>query len=240
VTFRVNHLTTEELELALATAPMPDLYPVSDEADQQVLHPLRPGHRAAYLAGHGSTIDLPDGRYLRVAIQRLETRRDEDVEDGTTRCITLSIPKMVAYILGGGDLREIPFEQITELAAEVDRAISLQSYVDERPDGTPEARPWEQEVLDCINRLLPPMNGRQGLLPAQAVRAVGMARALLDGQKTVFGLMEMGYGKAQPIHAKVLTPNGWRRMGEIHKKLRAGTADFRRQRKPVSPFLLDS
>ncbi len=215
MTFRVNHLTPQELERLLAATPLPDLYPVSGESERQVLHPLRPGHRAAYLAGHGSTIDLPDGRYLRVAIQRLETRREEEVEDGTTRCITLSIPKMVAYILGRGDLREIPFEQITELAADIDRAISLQSYVEERPDGTPEAQPWEQEVVDRINRLLPPMNGRQGLLPAQAVRAVGMARTLLDGQKTVFGLMEMGYGKAQPLHAKVLTPNGWRVMGEI-------------------------
>jgi hypothetical protein len=195
ITFRVNHLTPQQLERFLAATPLPDLYPVSGEADQRVLHPLHPGHRAAYLAGHGSTIDLPDSSYLRVAIHRLETRREEETEDGAVRCITLSIPKMLAYVLEHGNLREIPFEQITEMAADIDRAISLQSYVEERPDGTPEAQPWEQEVLDHINCLLPPMNGRQGLLPAQAVRAVGMARALLDGQKAVFGLMEMGFGK---------------------------------------------
>jgi hypothetical protein len=202
VKFRVNHLTQDELELALTHAPLPDLYAVSDEADQQVLHPLRPGHRAAYLAGHGSTIVLPDRRYLRVAIQRLETQREEELEDGATQRITLSIPKMMAYILEGGNLREIPFEQISELAADIDHAISLRAHVEESPDGTPETQAWERAVLDRIDGLLPPMNGRQGLLPAQAVRAVGMARALLAGQKTVFGLMQMGYGKT-PISLTV-------------------------------------
>lgn len=194
VIFRVNQLSHQEIEGALAASPLPYLYPVSDEANQQVLHPLRPGHRAAYLAGHGSTIELPDGRYLRVAIQRTETQREEDMDDGTLRRVTLSIPRMMAYQLERGELREIPFEQLTDLAADIDRAISLQAYVEEGSDGMPVVHPWERAVLEDIDSRLPPMNGQQGLLPAQAVRAVGMARALLEGQKTVLGLMEMGYG----------------------------------------------
>lgn len=202
VTFRVNQLNHQEIEGALAASPLPNLYPVSDEADQQVLHPLRPGHRAAYLAGHGSTIELPDGRYLRVAIQRTETQREEETEDGALRRVTLSIPRMMAYQLERGKLREIPFEQLTDLAADIDRAISLRAHVEEGSDGKPVVHPWERTVLEGIDSRLPPMNGRRGLLPAQAVRAIGMARALLEGQKTVLGLMEMGYGKT-PISLTV-------------------------------------
>ena len=218
VTFRVTYVTPEDLQTALLTTPMPDLYPVSGEAEQAVIHPLRAGHRAAYLAGHSGTIALPDGRYLRVAIQRVETKREEEDEDGKVRKSVLSFPKMTAYILSprssgvNGDLNEIPFEQITDLAGDIDQAISLKSHVEERPDGMPEVAAWEQAVLEQINARLPVLNGRQGLLPPQAVRAVGMARALRaaptrctgrpsaaptrqGGQKAVFGVMEMGYGK---------------------------------------------
>jgi len=46
------------------------------------------------------------------------------------------------------------------------------------------------------------MGGQRGLLPPQAVRAVGMARALLGDEKAVFGVKEMGYGKT-PISLAV-------------------------------------
>jgi len=195
VQFRVTYLTADEMQAALAKAPLLELYPAGAEAGRRVIHPLRAGHRAAYLAGHNGTLSLPGGKLLRVSIQRTQIQREDETEDGQTRRITLSAPKMVASILEDHALREIPFEQLTELAAEIDQAISLQTCVDEQPDGKPVTQAWEQAVLAQINARLPRLGDHQGLLPAQAVRAVGMARALLDGEKAVFAVMEMGVGK---------------------------------------------
>ncbi|MGD8753732.1 MAG: helicase-related protein, partial [Anaerolineales bacterium] len=73
--------------------------------------------------------------------------------------------------------------------------LAMQTYVEEDESGWPVTKAWEDLVLSQISARLPEMQGKRGLLPPQAVRAVGMARALLDGEKTVFGVMAMGYGK---------------------------------------------
>ncbi|MBL7164502.1 MAG: hypothetical protein ISS57_18100, partial [Anaerolineales bacterium] len=64
--FRVSWLTEEERADALANTPLSLLYQDAFAKRQKVIHPLRPGHRAAYLAGYAATLHLPQG-YLRVA-----------------------------------------------------------------------------------------------------------------------------------------------------------------------------
>lgn len=52
--------------------------------------------------------------------------------------------------------------------------------------------------------------------PAQAEAAKALARAFFDErQRAAYVCGEMGVGKAQPLHAKILTPDGWRLMGDI-------------------------
>ncbi len=196
--FRVSWLTEDERADALASSPLQALYQDEVTKRQKVIHPLRPGHRAAYLAGYAATLKISQG-YLRVAVREEESRKA--VGDNQTRIVRG--PKMTSYLLSKADgLVELPFEDLPEYAEEIDKAISLETYVDEDAQSWPAAHAWEEAVLDRINARLPEMNGRRGLLPPQAVRAVGMARALLAGEKTVFGIMQMGYGKS-PISLTV-------------------------------------
>jgi len=189
--FRVSWLEQEERADALKNTPLPLLYQDATVKQQKVIHPLRPGHRAAYLAGYAATLQLPQG-YLRVAVRESESRKS--LGDNRTRIVRG--PKMTSYLLSQEQgLVELPFEDLPAYAEEIDKAISLQTYVDEDERGWPVTRTWEDVILDRINARLPELNGKRGLLPPQAVRAVGMARALLDGEKGVFGVMEMGTGK---------------------------------------------
>jgi len=212
--FQVSWLTEDECADALASSSLPVLYQDEVTKRQKVIHPLRPGHRAAYLAGYAATLKIPLGPalsgaegYLRVAVREDESRKS--LGDNQTRIVRG--PKMTSYLLSTGDgLVELPFEDLPEYAEEIDKAISMETYVDEDKQGWPVTQGWEEEVLDQINSRLPEMPvlskvegiGRRGLLPPQAVRAVGMARALLDGEKAVFGIMQMGYGKS-PISLTV-------------------------------------
>jgi len=188
--FQVSWLEQEERADALKNTPLPLLYQDATVKQQKVIHPLRPGHRAAYLAGYAATLQLPQG-YLRVAVRESESRKAL----GKNQTRIVRGPKMTSYLLSKElGLVELPFEDLPACAEEIDKAISPQTYVDEDGRDWPVTQAWEDVVLDRINARLPELNGKRGLLPPQAVRAVGMARALLDGEKGVFGVMEMGTG----------------------------------------------
>lgn len=196
-TFHKIALEPEDIAEALQHGPEPlDLLPGGAREEFRPLHPLRPGHRAAMLAAMQRTIHLEDGTALRVFLQHaVEETLEEDEEEGRMIRRTTHRPEMSLWVMDQQGLRQEPFSLLVNYAAAIDRALRVQARVEERPDGWPQAEPWEEEVLRRIGQRLPPMGGRQGLLPAQAVRAVGMARALLDGERVVFGVMEMGYGK---------------------------------------------
>ena len=204
--FRVSWLDQEERASALEDTSLPLLYQDATVKQQKVIHPLRPGHRAAYLAGYAATLSLPQGPalsgvegYIRVAVRESESRKSL----GENRTRIVRGPKMTSYLLSREQgLVELPFEDLPAYAEEIDKAISLETYVDEDERGWPVTQAWEDDVLDLINARLPVLNGRRGLLPPQAVRTVGMTRALLDGEKGVFGVMEMGVGKT-PISLAV-------------------------------------
>ena len=190
-TFRYLSLSDEERFQVLQNTPLPTLYPDVTVEKNQVIHPLRAGHRAAYLAGYGATLSLPQEGYLRVAVRTEKVR--QRVDEKTTKII--HGPRMTSYILSPNGLTELPFEELPKLAQQIDKALSVQTHVEENEQGWPVTTTWEDEILDQINECLPEMNGKRGLLPPQAVRSVGMARALLAGEKAVFGVMEMGWGK---------------------------------------------
>ncbi len=194
--FRVTTLTDEERQQVLTGTPLPVLYPDITAEGNQVIHPLRAGHRAAYLAGYGATIPLTEGPalsaqgaawdvegFLRVAVRREEIRKE--VDEKTTKVI--QAPRMTSYLLSSKGLEEQPFEELPKLAQEIDAALAMQTYVEEDEYGWPATAPWEDQVLAQINTRLPEIRGRRGLLPPQAVRAVGMARALLAKEKAVYG-----------------------------------------------------
>jgi hypothetical protein len=188
--FRVISLTDEERCQVLESTPLPTLYSDITAERNRVIHPLRAGHRAAYLAGYGATIPLPQG-FLRVAVRREEIRKE--VDEKTTKII--QAPRMTSYLLSSKGLEEMPFEDLPDLAQEIDGALAMQTYVEEDESGWPVTEAWEDLVLAQISARLPEMQGKRGLLPPQAVRAVGMARALLDGEKPFLGSWRWGMEK---------------------------------------------
>ena len=195
----------EEADIApfLREGPAPlDLLAAEAGVEIRPLHPLRAGHRAAVLAAWRRTLALGDGRRIRVTVSQEEDVTEEEGEEGRLVRRTRVRPVLAFWVLDREGLRQEPFARLAEWAEEIDQALRLRARVEERPDGWPEAAPWEEAVLREISSRLPPLGGRQGLLPAQAVRAVGMARALLAGERAIWGVMEMGYGKT-PISLTV-------------------------------------
>lgn len=195
-------LEEEDMAEALAEGPEPlDLLTEASREEFHPLHPLRPGHRAMVLAAHRRTLHLPE-LDLRVTLRQVMTERVEQDEQGRRIRRVLIRPVLAVWVLDGRGLREEPFDRLADHAAAIDRLLRIRARVEEDERGWPRTEAWEAEVLEAIGRRLPPMGGRQGLLPAQATRAVGMARALLAGERAVFGVMEMGYGKT-PISLTV-------------------------------------
>ena len=121
MTFRVSWLDQEERAEALADTSLPLLYQDATVKQQKVIHPLRPGHRAAYLAGYAATLRLPQG-YLRVAVRGNESRKSL----GENRTRIVRGPKMTSYLLSREQgLVELPFEELPALAEEIYKEISL-------------------------------------------------------------------------------------------------------------------
>lgn len=73
-------------------------------------------------------------------------------------------------------------------------------------------------VLNSLSRgrVIPGLNGQTGLLPAQK-HAAAAALTRLEKARDCIVVGEMGVGKAQPLDAKVLTPSGWKCMGNIQE-----------------------
>ena len=70
-----------------------------------------------------------------------------------------------------------------------------------------------------LNRLsqqrpIPGLNGQSGLLPAQKHAAAAVLTRLETADEAIV-VGECGSGKAQPMDCKVLTPTGWKRMGDM-------------------------
>jgi len=199
-TLRVRAASLAAIREALAQGPSPaDLVAAAGGMGAgRPLHPPAPGHLAALLAHGGRSIVLPSGAVLRAAVRR-ERREDvaEDDEDREERTVRRVVDRPVLFLwrLDHGGLREIPFEELPALAGEIAAVLQVEARVRVRPDGMPETDPVEAAVLAQVAERLPPLRGRRGLLPAQAVRAVGMARALLDGERAVLAVLEMGFGK---------------------------------------------
>ena len=80
-----------------------------------------------------------------------------------------------------------------------------------------QAEPWEWAVFDPLSRTRRlPGRTETGLTDFQKHLAVALGRLCLNPRRGAgFCNAEMGSGKAQPLHAKLLTPTGWKTMNDI-------------------------
>jgi predicted ribonuclease YlaK len=76
-----------------------------------------------------------------------------------------------------------------------------------------------------VMRLKVPTAGVMGLRPRNKEQTFALELLLDDSVKLVTVLGKAGTGKAQPLDARVLTPDGWRRMGQIERGHRVMTPD---------------
>ena len=208
VLFRVSVVLERHISTAAEEAVWPNkmLYGPEEAHRLTTLHPVGAGHKAMLLIANRATVQMSDGPFVRVTSEMVETTTIKEVSDGgkvTKVEVTNRVPVAKVYRLANGQLEKLPLASLAEYADDVARAIDLHTYAITDAEGQPIMKPWEAEVLKTIARRLPRMGNHQGLFPPQATRAVAMARALLAGEKAVFGLMEMGYGKT-PISLSVL------------------------------------
>jgi len=208
LTFRVAVVLDGHFRRAAKAIPWPSrlLYGSESAGQLTTLHPVGAGHKAMLLIAHRATVRMSDGSWVRVTSEMVETTaKKEETAGGKKKMVTVTTRQPVArvYRLAEGDLEKLPLASIADYADEIARAIQLRTYALTDDAGAPALAPWEEKVLDTVGRRLPRLGTHQGLFPAQALRAVAMERALLAGEKAVFGLMEMGYGKT-PISLTVL------------------------------------
>ena len=189
-----------------ASWPSRLLYGNENASRLTTLHPVGAGHKAMLLIAHRATVKMSDGSLVRVTSEMVENTRTKEEKVGgkiKKQVVTTRQPVAKVYRLANGELEKLALASIADYADEIAKAIDLHTYAAYGENGQPVVKSWEADVLQTVASRLPKMGNHQGLFPAQAVRAVAMARALLDGQKAVFGLMEMGYGKT-PISLSVL------------------------------------
>jgi len=208
IAFKVRVVLEHHVEAMADELPWPErmLYGSGETHRLTTLHPVGAGHKAMLLVANRATVRMSDGSFLRVTSEMVETRsvKEENVGGKVKRVeVTTRQPAVKVYRLANGELEKLPLASLSEYADEVARAIDLHTYTSTDAEGSPQVSSWEAKVLETIGRRLPKMGDHQGLFPAQATRAVAMARALLAGEQAVFGLMEMGYGKT-PISLTVL------------------------------------
>ncbi len=206
--FRVGVLFDRHIKTAATRTDWPEqmLYGASDARRLTTLHPVGAGHKAMLLVANRATVQMSDDAFIRVTSEMIETKsiKEEKVGGKIRRVeVTTRQPVVKVYRLAKGELEKLPLASLAEYADEVARAINLHTYTTHAKDGYPVTEAWETKVLRVIDRRLPRMGQHQGLFPAQATRAIALARALLAGERAVFGLMEMGYGKT-PIALTVL------------------------------------
>ena len=203
VRFRVAVVLDKHIKHLAATLEWPTraLYGMETNHGLTTLHPVGAGHKAMLLIANRATVQMSDGAFLRVTSEMMQTKTTREEKVGgkvKKQIVTTRQPVIKVYRLAGGKLEKLPLSSLAEYADEVAQAIDLHTYAANNDFPAVEAK-----VLEAIARRLPKMGDHQGLFPAQALRAVAMARALLAGEKAVFGLMEMGYGKT-PISLSVL------------------------------------
>ncbi len=142
---------------------------------------------------------------------------DDDDDNGLTKVkIVEQFQTMLSTLSADGEfvthtdpaaIRDL-MEKYVEQLASIVQTRNVPQY-----DMKPEA--WEWAVFDNLSkgRRLPGRN-ETGLTDFQKHLATALGRLCLT-HGAGFINAEMGSGKAQPQHAKLLTPDGWRTMGNI-------------------------
>jgi len=188
------------------------------------LMPLKKGHLATLIAAgmlqnillendHGERV-LVKGRTYKVQ-EEVETAEEDEAEVVRDRFVT----EIIALDLNTGEHTQINdpsalaefIERWREvLVAQVQETFKPLYEFDLDAEG-----PRVNATLDGLskNRRLPE-RAETGLFPAQKHVSVALWKRLQTANSAIC-VGEMGTGKAQPVDAKVLTPHGWKFMGQI-------------------------
>ncbi|GIK53463.1 MAG: hypothetical protein BroJett014_24360 [Planctomycetota bacterium] len=188
------------------------------------LTPLKIGHMNSVIAaGHlNNQVLADDDERLLIKGRNYKVTRAEEYEeplpDGRTRVTHLETESVVTDITTVDSSGQVTSYKGAELEQFLQKWIAHLTGIVAR-----EYPPVYQFDLNGYGRLLnslskkrkiPGMNGKSGLLPAQKHAAAAILTRLETYSEAV-AIGEMGTGKAQGLDNKVLTPTGWKRMGDI-------------------------
>ncbi|MCC6605247.1 MAG: hypothetical protein IT327_18715 [Anaerolineae bacterium] len=200
------------------------LDPASTTVPLQPLTPLKIGHMNSIIAsGHLNNQRLvEDEEQLLIKGRSYKATRDEEfhepLPDGRTRVTHLATETVVTDITSINAVGEVINYKGAELERFLQKWIAQLTGIVAR-----EYPPIYQFDMNGYGRLLnslskqrkiPGMNGKSGLLPAQKHAAAAILTRL-ETYSEAIAVGEMGTGKAQGLDNKVLTPTGWKRMGDI-------------------------
>lgn len=197
--------------------------------------PLHPGQRVFRIAAgeiNGRTITIGGvphvikGSTIDEVIEWSEERTTERSHVTETRTVVRKLPIITAVALdGSGAIRQFAgSEGIAKLLADPAVSQALSEAVSEAapPTYRLDLEPWLAHMLAGIipKKALP--GYKAGVLPMQQHVIAAAVRAMTShdaawgrAPSSVVVAAEMGTGKAQPFDAKLLTPSGWKLMGNI-------------------------
>ena len=191
---------------------------------KQPVMPLKKGHIAMLMAsGMMGTLRLSDedgkpmlvkGRVVKVTEKVEETTN----EKGKTTSETFRdrFVSTVAILRQSGVEIIDKVEPLSKFMHKYGDQIGAHILSTYRPLYNFDPTPEEIAILDTLGTKRKPLPGQEkpGLLPAQRHIAAAVARAI---RKHVVSNIqgEMGVGKAQPLSARIYTPDGYKLMGEI-------------------------
>ena len=191
---------------------------------KQPVMPLKKGHIAMLMAsGMMGTLRLTDEDGRPMLVKGRVVKVTEKVEENTDKKGNLTsevfrdrFVSTVAILRQNGieiiDKVE-PLSQFMHKYGDQIGAHILSTY---RPIYNFDPTPEETAILDTLGTNRKPLPGQDkaGLLPTQKHTATAIARSIRrNGVGNIQG--EMGVGKAQPLSAKIYTPDGYKLMGDI-------------------------
>ena len=189
--------------------------------------PLKIGHLAGLMAAgfldHQLLEDAERGERLlikgRAYKQTVHATEQQQLADGSLQQLNTATDRLVTDVttispdgaissLQGAELEAFMRQWLPHFTAQIATRYPPE-YQFDYTDG-PYAATLNRLSL---TRKVPRLN-RYGLLPAQKHAAAALATRLTKAPDAIL-VGQMGTGKAQSLDAKVLTPKGWKQMGEI-------------------------
>lgn len=205
------HKTDAFMEIIKPLEPPPIVKPIAQPRYGQLAVILAAGMLDGIYIQHEGKNAIVRGSVQRTVV-KVKTETDEDSHGNERTTETYHDKPMSSIIVLSEDGKVFNITEHDKLVAFIkDHRDELMQYFDHyyKPAYDMAIQSFWGDTYDNYK-----VRGKYSLLPTQEQVSTALSEHLLRNRVAIL-VGEMSFGKAQPLDAKVLTPNGWKRMGDI-------------------------